>query len=163
MTTISERQRSILFQIVETHIETAMPVGSKVLRDRYHLKYSSATLRNEMGALSHEGYLTQPHTSSGRIPTDEGYRHYVNQIVSAEENQNPEYKDIEGSLIDYSQEVDEPEFFVEGISEWLSRLTRETSIIYLTNPFNSLVRHTRLGIQDRRFFFAGFELHFRKA
>lgn len=155
MKTISERQKSILYQIVETYIETALPVGSEVLRDRYHLKYSSATLRNEMGALVHEGYLTQPHTSSGRIPTDEGYRQYVNQILSSEANQSLQYRDIEGSLIDYSHEVDEPEFFVEGISEWLSRLTRETSIVYLTNPFNSLVRHTRLGIQDRRFYLQG--------
>jgi heat-inducible transcriptional repressor len=78
---LSERQKLILALIVKDHIENAQPVGSKVLVERYNLDFSSATVRNEMMALSEMGYLRQPHTSAGRVPTEAGYRYFVRQLM----------------------------------------------------------------------------------
>lgn len=81
MTELSERQKTLLLLIIRDHIETAQPIGSKRLADRYHLKLSPATIRNEMSALTDMGYLRQPHTSAGRVPTEEGYRYFVSQMM----------------------------------------------------------------------------------
>lgn len=81
MNELSDRQRLILALIVREHIETAQPVGSKSLVDNYQLDFSSATVRNEMLALSELGYLRQPHTSAGRVPTENGYRYFVRQLM----------------------------------------------------------------------------------
>ncbi|MBI2097196.1 MAG: hypothetical protein HYT40_03580 [Candidatus Sungbacteria bacterium] len=76
----SERQREILFAAIGEHIRTGEPVASGDLKQRYHIRFSPATVRNELMLLSEEGYLSQPHTSAGRIPTDAGYRWYVDAI-----------------------------------------------------------------------------------
>jgi heat-inducible transcriptional repressor len=81
MTDLSERQRLILALIVRDYTETALPVGSARLVDHYKLELSSATIRNEMAALTEMGYLRQPHTSAGRVPTEEGYRYFVTHVV----------------------------------------------------------------------------------
>ena len=74
---LSARQLTIFKAIVEEFIETAEPVGSKTLMQKYHLPYSSATIRNDMAALEEIGYLEKTHTSSGRVPSADGYRYYV--------------------------------------------------------------------------------------
>lgn len=81
MNDLTERQRLILALVVRDYIENAQPVGSKSLVERYRLDFSSATVRNEMMALSDLGYLRQPHTSAGRVPTEEGYRYFVRQLM----------------------------------------------------------------------------------
>jgi heat-inducible transcriptional repressor len=78
---LTERQRLILALIVRDYIEHAQPVGSNKLVDDYNLDFSSATVRNEMMALSELGYLRQPHTSAGRVPTEQGYRYFVRQLM----------------------------------------------------------------------------------
>ena len=77
---LTKRQEKILNGIIKEYIHLAVPVSSQVLDEKYNFKLSTATLRNEMQALSDLGYLLQPHTSAGRIPTDKGYRFFVNQI-----------------------------------------------------------------------------------
>src|SRR5512137_1439133 len=81
MTDLTERQRLILALVVRDYIETAEPVGSKRLVEHDKLDLSSATIRNEMAALTEMGYLRQPHTSAGRVPTEEGYRYFVTHVV----------------------------------------------------------------------------------
>lgn len=81
MSKLSERQRVILALVVKDYIEKAQPVGSEGLVDDYGLNFSSATIRNEMRILSDLGYLRQPHTSAGRVPTEEGYRYFVRQLM----------------------------------------------------------------------------------
>lgn len=81
MTNLTERQKTLLLLIIRDYIDSAQPVGSKRLAERYHLNLSSATVRNEMAALTEMGYLRQPHTSAGRVPTEEGYRYFVSQMV----------------------------------------------------------------------------------
>jgi heat-inducible transcriptional repressor len=81
MEELTERQKLILTLVVRDYIETAKPVGSKILIEHYKLDMSSATIRNEMAALTEAGYLRQPHTSAGRVPTEEGYRYFVTHFV----------------------------------------------------------------------------------
>lgn len=77
MLSLTERQQTILTSAVDAHIESAQPIGSHLLLETYGLGYSSATIRHEMGELEQLGYLEQPHVSAGRVPTDAGYRFYV--------------------------------------------------------------------------------------
>ena len=78
---LDERKKKILSSVVEDYIESAEPVGSKTLVEKYHLEYSSATIRNDMKVLEEEGYLEQPHVSAGRIPSTKGYRYYVDNLM----------------------------------------------------------------------------------
>ena len=81
MEVLTERQKTLLLLIIRDYIESAQPVGSKRLVEHYHINLSTATIRNEMGALTEMGYLRQPHTSAGRVPTEEGYRYFVSQMM----------------------------------------------------------------------------------
>ena len=85
MPELTDRQKTLLLLIVRDYIESAQPVGSKRLAEHYRLRLSSATIRNEMGALTEMGYLRQPHTSAGRVPTEEGYRFFVSQMMNQAE------------------------------------------------------------------------------
>jgi heat-inducible transcriptional repressor len=85
MTDLTERQKTLLMLVIRDYIETAQPVGSKALVERYHLDLSSATVRNELSALDEMGFLRQPHTSAGRVPTEEGYRFFVGQMMQQAE------------------------------------------------------------------------------
>ncbi len=85
MPELSERQKRLLLLIIRDYIEFAQPVGSKRLAEHYHINLSSATIRNEMAALTEMGYLRQPHTSAGRVPTEEGYRYFVSQMMNQAE------------------------------------------------------------------------------
>ena len=82
MSELSERQKTLLLVIIRDYIDAAQPVGSKRLVDRYQLDLSSATIRNEMATLTEMGYLRQPHTSAGRVPTEEGYRYFVSAMMN---------------------------------------------------------------------------------
>lgn len=81
MNTLTERQKTLLLLIIRDYIDSAQPVGSKRLAEHYHLDLSTATIRNEMVALTEMGYLRQPHTSAGRVPSEEGYRYLVSQMM----------------------------------------------------------------------------------
>jgi heat-inducible transcriptional repressor len=82
---LTERRQKLLQHIVEEYVDTAQPVGSNALREKYRLGVSSATIRNEMAALEEEGYIKQPHTSAGRVPTDAGYRYFVQTLMREED------------------------------------------------------------------------------
>ena len=78
---LSERKKKVLRCVVELYISTAEPVGSKAVAQMPDMKYSSATIRNEMAELTTMGYLEQPHTSAGRVPSAAGYRLYVDELM----------------------------------------------------------------------------------
>src|SRR3990167_1903209 len=84
---MTDRQEKILAAIVEQYAEVAVPVGSSLLARAFGV--SSATIRSEMAELERLGYIDQPHTSAGRLPTDGGYRYYVNQIAETDKIQKP--------------------------------------------------------------------------
>jgi heat-inducible transcriptional repressor len=81
MQELTERQKTLLLLIIRDYIDTAQPVGSKRLVEHYQLELSPATIRNEMAALTEMGYLRQPHTSAGRVPSEDGYRYFVSQMM----------------------------------------------------------------------------------
>src|SRR5213595_2831298 len=97
--TVSEpRKLEVLRAIVEDYVHSREPVGSKALVERHHLGVSSATIRNDMAALEDDGLITAPHTSAGRIPTDKGYRLFVDQLSSVKPLSGAERKAIETFL-----------------------------------------------------------------
>lgn len=95
---LDDRKRKILQAIVDDYIETAEPVASKALVSRHDFHVRSATVRNEMANLEELGYLEQPHTSSGRIPSDKGYREYVDSLLIVEDINTPEHQVISSRL-----------------------------------------------------------------
>ena len=80
---LSERKKLILRSVVESHISSGEPIGSKYLMTNSDIPYSSATIRNEMAELENLGYLEQPHTSAGRVPTGLGFRFYVDSLMES--------------------------------------------------------------------------------
>ena len=103
---LSERKKKILRAVVESYIQTAEPVGSKALAGLAGLKVSSATIRNDLADLTEQGYLEQPHTSAGRIPSPKGYRLYVNELMEEQRLSLEETKQINEALHLKMQELD---------------------------------------------------------
>jgi heat-inducible transcriptional repressor len=107
MTDLTERQKKLLMLVIRDYIDTAQPVGSKSLVDRYHLDMSSATVRNEMAALTEMGYLRQPHTSAGRVPSEEGYRYFVSHMMHQAELPEAVQHTITHQFYQTRQDVDQ--------------------------------------------------------
>ena len=103
---LTERKKRILQAIVETYIETAEPVGSKVVAEKARLDVSTATIRNEMADLTELGLLEQPHTSAGRIPSAAGYRLYVNELMDRHQLTLQETERINQALNVKMEELD---------------------------------------------------------
>jgi len=96
---MNQRQEKILSAVIKEYTETAIPVGSKVLADKYHFSVSTATLRNDMNDMEEAGILYQPHTSAGRIPTDKGYRYFVEKIMPDKELTREEQKKLQAEIL----------------------------------------------------------------
>ena len=123
---LSERQLRILEAIIRDFIDTAQPVGSRTISKKYPLGISSATIRNEMADLEELGYLEQPHTSAGRIPSDLGYRLYVDSISSIH-SIGAEQKGIIQSLL--LNKIIEANDIADQSAELLSNFTGLVSIV----------------------------------
>jgi heat-inducible transcriptional repressor len=122
---LDERKKSILKAIIDDYVATAEPVGSKSLVSKYHFDISPATVRNEMAELEELGYLEQPHTSAGRIPSDKGYRAYVDNLLRIEDLEREEAERIRGFLRD---SLDELTGLIRKASSILSEKTGYTSV-----------------------------------
>lgn len=103
---LSERQKLILALVIREYIDSVQPVGSKRLVDNYSLDFSSATVRNDMVALTELGYLRQPHTSAGRVPTEVGYRYFVRQLMGQTELPQNTKRTISHQFYQAGQDVD---------------------------------------------------------
>lgn len=97
---MNERQNHILAAVVKEYTDTALPVGSSLVADKYLSGVSSATVRNDMAMLEDEGYLHQPHVSAGRIPTDKGYRHFVETMMEDRELSRAEQRKMQKELLE---------------------------------------------------------------
>ncbi|HTX60252.1 MAG TPA: heat-inducible transcriptional repressor HrcA [Verrucomicrobiae bacterium] len=126
---LDKRKAYILATVVYEYVATAEPVGSGTLTQKYNLGVSSATVRNEMAELEAGGYLVQPHTSAGRIPSDAGYRTYVDQLMQPEELGGEERRRIREELRDASRELDE---IIDNATRLLGRLSN--NLAFLTKP-----------------------------
>lgn len=126
---LTPRQKEILARIIEAHIETTLPVGSKTLAERCRISLSPASLRHEMGLLEDLGYLTHPHTSAGRLPTDKGYNFYVKEIVQEEPVSERVLREIAREMESKIENLDD---FMNQTSRILSAIAEEAVLV--TSP-----------------------------
>ena len=138
MTANTERRRAeVLGAIVADYIASQEPVGSKALVERHNLGVSSATIRNDMAVLEAEGYITQEHASSGRVPTEKGYRRFVDSISQVKPLSRAERRAILGFLEDG---VDLEDVLRRSV-QLLSQLTRQVAVVQVPTFDVSRVRH----------------------
>ena len=134
------RRLEILKAIVDEYVATQEPVGSKSLAENHKLGVSPATIRNEMAVLEEEGLITQPHTSAGRIPTDLGYRVFVDQLASVKPLSAPERKAIE-TFLEGALDLDD---VVMRTVKLLADVTKQVAVVQYPSLVKSKVRHVEL-------------------
>jgi heat-inducible transcriptional repressor len=137
---LEDRKLDVLRAIVEDYVSTHEPVGSKALVERHNLGVSPATIRNDMAALEDEGYIAQPHTSAGRIPTDKGYRLFVDKLSSVKPLTGAERRAIQ-SFLDGAVDLDD---IVGRTVRLLAQLTRQVAVVQYPSLTRSSVRHVEL-------------------
>ena len=138
---LDDRKKRILQAIVDEYVDTAEPVSSGAISQKYGIDFSSATIRNEMAELEKEGYLTHPHTSAGRIPTDEGYKAYVNSLV---ELQRLAVEEEERIKKEYEKKTKEIDTLLSQTSKILSGLSNYTGFVMAPNSKTNLIRNIEL-------------------
>ncbi|GAB3673698.1 heat-inducible transcriptional repressor HrcA [Angustibacter aerolatus] len=135
-----ERRLAVLRAIVEDYVATREPVGSKALVDRHQLGVSSATVRNDMAALEDEGLIAQPHTSAGRVPTDAGYRVFVDRL-STVKPMSPVERQAIASFLAGAVDLDD---VVDRTVRMLASLTHQVAVVQYPSLTRSTVRHVEL-------------------
>jgi len=137
---MEDRRLSVLRAIVEDYVHTKEPVGSKALADRHGLGVSSATIRNDMAALEDDGLISAPHTSAGRIPTDKGYRLFVDKLSTVKPLSSAERRAIQ-SFLDQAVDLDD---VMSRTVRLLSQLTKQVALVQYPSLVRSSVRHIEL-------------------
>jgi heat-inducible transcriptional repressor len=137
---LDDRKLEVLRAIVHDYVATQEPVGSRVLAERHRLGVSPATIRNDMAALEEDGYLTHPHTSAGRVPTDKGYRLFVDRLSSVKPLSPAERRAIE-SFLEGAVDLDD---IVSRTVRLLAQLTRQVAVVQYPSLTRSAVRHVEL-------------------
>ena len=129
------RKDMILGIVIDQYIKTITPVSSGFISNTHSLDLSSATIRNVLAELEEEGYLTHPHTSAGRVPTEKGYRYYVDNLMNEIQLLEEEKKRIRH---EYQAQARELEKILEKTSELISETTQYTSIVSIDGPNNKI-------------------------
>ncbi|HWG95292.1 MAG TPA: heat-inducible transcriptional repressor HrcA [Mycobacteriales bacterium] len=140
MPVLDDRKLEVLRAIVEDFVSTNEPVGSKALAERHRLGVSPATVRNDMAALEEEGYITHPHTSAGRIPTDKGYRLFVDRLSTVKPLSAAERRAIQ-SFLEGAVDLDD---VVRRSVRLLAQLTRQVAVVQYPSLQRSAVRHLEI-------------------
>jgi len=140
---LDERKRVILFAIIKNYLETGEPVGSRTISKFTDLNLSSATIRNEMSDLEEMGYIVQPHTSAGRIPSDKGYRFYVDQLMADKEREVSEMKEI---LI---EKADKMEQMLKTVAKSLAVNTNYATLISAPRIHHNKLKFIQLSRMDQ--------------
>jgi heat-inducible transcriptional repressor len=135
-----DRKLAVLRAIVEDYVSTREPVGSKALVERHRLGVSPATVRNDMAALEEEGLIAQPHTSAGRIPTDKGYRFFVDRLTQIKPMSAAERRAI-ATFLEGAHDLDD---VIQRSVRVLAQLTQQVAIVQYPTLARSTVRHTEL-------------------
>ncbi len=141
MEELTERQKLILSLVIHEYTQTAEPVGSKYIVDHYHLDISSATVRNEMAFLTELGYLRQPYTSAGRVPTEEGYRYYVGRLSQRTELPDATRRMIIHQFYQSNRDMDE---WLRLAASTLARQAHGASLVTAPLPRYALFKHIEL-------------------
>ena len=137
---LDDRKLAVLRAIVEDYVSTNEPVGSKTLVDRHSLDVSPATIRNDMAVLEEQGFIVQPHTSAGRVPTDKGYRLFVDRLSGVKPFTPAERRAIETFLAG-AYDLDD---VVLRTVRLLAQLTRQVAVVQYPSLTRSSVRHVEL-------------------
>jgi heat-inducible transcriptional repressor len=137
---MESRQLEVLRAIVEEYVATEEPVGSKSIAERHKLGVSPATIRNEMAILEEEGFITQPHTSAGRIPTDKGYRLFVDRIATVKPLSKPERRAIE-TFLEGAHDLDD---VIMRTVRLLAQVTKQVAVVQYPSLTKSRVKHIEL-------------------
>ena len=145
---ISERKKKILAAVVDAYIETAEPVGSKAIAESAGLGCSSATIRNELSELVAMGYLEQPHTSAGRVPTAMGYRLYVNELMEKQKFSIEESEELNRRLNQKLQELDDT---IGDVSRLASQLTNYPALALTTREAVTILRFDLIYVDANTF------------
>ena len=145
---ISERKKKILAAVVDAYIETAEPVGSKAIAESAGLGCSSATIRNELSELVAMGYLEQPHTSAGRVPTAMGYRLYVNELMEKQKFSLEESEELNRRLNQKLQELDDT---IGDVSRLASQLTNYPALALTTREAVTILRFDLIYVDANTF------------
>jgi heat-inducible transcriptional repressor len=144
---LDERKAAILKAVVEEYVETAQPVGSQAIARLARLGVSSATVRNEMTVLERDGYLQQPHTSAGRVPTDQGYRFFVDHFAPAGGLPAGQKRAVSDFFASAHQALED---LLHETSQLLSRVSRHAAMVMGPEPDTALVRGVQLvPLQER--------------
>lgn len=138
---LDERKKQILKVITDDYIASGEPVGSRTIARRYDLGLSPATIRNEMADLEESGFLEQPHTSAGRVPSERGYRYYVDALMSRHALNEKEIDGIYGELDKYHQEI---EALILQTSKILVHMTQYPSLVLSPQINTAIFRHVQL-------------------
>ncbi len=141
-----DRKLDVLRAIVEDYVLTREPVGSKVLVERHNLGVSPATIRNDMAQLEEEGYIVQPHTSAGRVPTDKGYRLFVDRLAEVKPLSAPEKRAI-GQFLEGAVDLDD---VIDRAVRLLAQLTQQVAVVQYPSLRVSALRHVELVLVDER-------------
>lgn len=144
---LNERKRAILKSIIDDYIESAQPVGSRTIARKHELGLGSATIRNEMADLEELGYITQPHTSAGRIPSDKGYRFYVENLMQEHRLAREEMIRIREAMDERIEEINK---LFRKASLIISRITGYTSVVLSPQLSRTRIKAVQLiKIDDR--------------
>src|SRR5438309_6017037 len=135
-----DRKKEILAAIVRAHVATGQPVGSLSLAQQSSERLSSATIRNICAELEDEGYLTHPHTSAGRMPTDMGYRFYVDNFIGSTRLSRSDAARINERLLD-EQSLANPDLLMERTSRLLSQLSDNVGIVVSPSSAKDILHH----------------------
>jgi heat-inducible transcriptional repressor len=138
---LDKRKNLILKVVTDDYIESAEPVGSRTIARKYELGLSPATIRNEMADLEEEGYLEQPHTSAGRIPSEQGYRYYVDTLMSLQRLDKNEIERIHLELEKHHHQI---ESIIHQTSKILVQMTQYPSLVLSPNFNTAIFRHIQL-------------------
>jgi heat-inducible transcriptional repressor len=141
-----DRKLDVLRAIVEDYVLTREPVGSKVLVERHNLGVSPATIRNDMAQLEEEGYIVPPHTSAGRVPTDKGYRLFVDRLAEVKPLSAPEKRAI-GQFLEGAVDLDD---VIDRAVRLLAQLTQQVAVVQYPSLRVSALRHVELVLVDER-------------
>jgi heat-inducible transcriptional repressor len=141
MENLTDRQKMILTLVVHEYTRSATPVGSQSLVEQYHLELSSATVRNELAALTDMGYLRQPHTSAGRSPTEDGYRYFVTQLLQQTDLPADTRRTISHQFYQMRYDSDQ---WMRLAASILAHQSRAVSLVTAPHPENAAIKHLEL-------------------
>ncbi len=144
---LNERKMQILKTLIDDYIQTAQPVGSRAISKKHELGLSSATIRNEMADLEELGYITQPHTSAGRVPSDKGYRFYVDRLMQVQTLAMEEIHQIRSAI---ESRINEINILIRRASDIVSSVTGYTSIALSPNMNKTILKAVQIVPVDEK-------------